>query len=777
MRVDELEISDRVAEALMAEGFINLHPPQAEAIPQALQGHNLVAAIPTASGKSLIGYIPALQLMTEKGKKVLYIVPLKALASEKKEDFDRFSSLGIRSVLSTGDLDSDDKGIEDADVIIATSEKADSMIRHGSRWMDQVGLVIADEIHMIHDPGRGPTLEVTLTKLMRRNRDLQIIALSATMSNAFDLAEWLHARLVESDWRPIPLKEGVFYNGRIEFDDRTSREVPPCVDDVWSLVSQAVTDGGQALIFVNARRSTEALAVNYSKQMGKLAGRQLSQKEISILEGEAETTATGKKLSSCVKCGIAFHNAGLTYRQRKFVEDGFRKGDIKCIVATPTLAAGINLPARRVIVRDTTRYETNYGNSPISVMEVKQMCGRAGRPGYDPYGEAVLIAKSDSDFNHLMEDYIDHDTERLTSKLFNEKVLRSHVLGLLATNDADSCESIIDFLKETFFGTVSQLFGIESVVDGIVNSLIEEDMAKADGDSIRATSFGKRVSDLYIDPSSASILKEAVVNINSDTEILPILLAAAMTPDVLGMYPKKSDLDRLNSEADAIWDKMLVNPDDIEDYDLEYLNSDLKVALLTLDWIEEMDEDTITDTMGIGPGDIRVKVDMMDWIIYAMSEIAYMFNPMAIKKIRPLMTRVRYGVKEELMDLVSFRGVGRSRARALFNHGIKDRSDVKAISESDLASIPGIGPALAAKMKQQAGGRSETVQSYTPSEEEALMAEMAAEYGEPAVQTEIAEAAPKTAPAKQKQANDGPKQTNLSDFWNRRSPIVLATDA
>ena len=287
MRVDELAISDRVAEALMAAGFVNLHPPQAEAIPIALEGHNLVAAIPTASGKSLIGYIPALQMIVERGKKVLYIVPLKALASEKKDDFDRYSSLGIKSHMSTGDLDSDDKYISDADVIVATSEKADSMIRHGSNWMDQVGLVIADEIHMIHDPGRGPTLEVILTKLMRRNRDLQIIALSATMSNAFDLAEWLHARLVESDWRPIPLKEGVFYNNEIEFDDRTKREVPPDKEEIWSLIEQAVKDGGQSLVFVNSRRSTEALAVKYCKKMSALANRQSTRHRLRQLQLES----------------------------------------------------------------------------------------------------------------------------------------------------------------------------------------------------------------------------------------------------------------------------------------------------------------------------------------------------------------------------------------------------------------------------------------------------------------------------------------------------------
>ena len=762
MRVDELDVSDSVAEALMEAGYVNLHPPQAEAIPIALQGHNLVVAIPTASGKSLIGYVPALDMMVRKGKKVLYIVPLKALASEKKDDFEKFSKLGIKAHLSTGDLDSDDKNLQDADIIVATSEKADSMIRHGSTWMEQVGLVIADEVHMIHDPGRGPTLEVILTKLMRRNRDLQIIALSATMSNAFDLAEWLHAKLVESDWRPIPLKEGVYYDGRIQFDDRTSRDVEPDGEEIWGLVKQAILDGGQSLIFVNSRRSTEALAVKYSKKMSELAGRTLSQADEVLLEGDAESTATGRKLSSCVKCGIAFHNAGLTYRQRKYVEDNFRNGQIKCIVATPTLAAGINLPARRVIVRDTTRYETNYGNSPISVMEIKQMCGRAGRPGYDPYGEAVLVAKSETDKEHLMEDYVEHDTERLTSKLFNEKILRSHVLGLLATGDADSRDSIIDFLKETFFGTVSQLFGIESVVDGIVRSLVEEDMAKENGEDIRITSFGKRVSDLYIDPASASILREAVTKIDDDTEDLPILLAAAMTPDVLGMYPKKADTDRLNAVGDEVWDHMLVDPEDIEDYDEEYFNSDLKVALLINDWIEETDEDTLTDTMGIGPGDIRSKIDMMDWIIYAMSEIAYMFNPSAIKKIRPLMTRVRYGVKEELIDLVAFRGVGRNRARILFNHGIRSRSDIAAIDESELANIPKIGSVLASKMKDQAGGRMEIVENITPSEEEAMFEEMAADYGE--APAPVAEEKPKKQSKKKKEEEDGHKQTNLFDF-------------
>ncbi len=704
MRFDELDIPDSVSDALREKGFINLHPPQAEAIPIALEGHNLVVSVPTASGKSIIGYIPALKKVLNERKKVLYIVPLKALASEKRDDLDMFSHLGYKVAMSTGDLDSDDGGIKDADIVVATSEKADSMIRHGSRWIDSVGLVIADEIHMIHDPGRGPTLEVTLTKLMRRNPNIQIIALSATISNATDLAVWLDAKLVWSDWRPVPLREGVYFDGEITFDDLKKKEVPAEKEPIWALIKQTVEEGGQCLVFVNARRSTESLAVKFSDNMAKYAKRELTKQESNILEGGAEPTALGKKLALCVSCGTAFHNAGLTYKQRKYVEDNFRSGNIKCIIATPTLAAGINLPARRVIVRDTGRFEANAGMVPISVMEVKQMCGRAGRPGYDPYGEAVLIAKNLRDSDHLMDDYIMRDTERLTSKLGNEVTLRSHILGLVATGDASTDEEIVEFLHSTFYGSTSSLFGVESVVESVTNFLAKEEMIEKNGISLRILPFGKRISDLYIDPKSAVILRDAVKNIKDNTDEFTILMAVAMTPDVMGLYPKKSDENRLNTLANEYEDRLLYEPFEEPDFAYEIFLGALKVSAMTEDWISEVPEDIMTDSLGIGPGDVRSRVDMMNWIMYSMSEIAYIFAPDAIRLIRPLLIRIKYGVKEELADLVSFRGVGRTRGRTLYNAGYRNKSDIIAAKESDLSSLQRIGKSLAKSLKNQAGG-------------------------------------------------------------------------
>ena len=700
MRTDELDLPKEAIDSLIEQGFVELHPPQAEAIPKVLEGKSLVASIPTASGKSLIGYCAALKKILVEAKHVLYIVPLKALASEKKDDFDRFSHLGIKVGISIGDLDSDDRKLGDADVIVATSERADSLMRHGSRWIESVGLVIADEIHMLHDPGRGPTLEVSLTKMRRRNPGLQIIALSATISNANDLAQWLDAELVRSDWRPIKLREGIYYDGRIDFTDGSVTEIEHDKEEVLALIMDMLRSGGQCIVFVNSRRSTEALATRYCNAIASLGAYSLSDDDRRILEGDSEVTAVGRKLVSCVKYGIAFHHAGLTSEQRHYIESHFREGTLRVIVATPTLAAGINLPARRVIIRDTTRFESS-GNTPIPVMEIKQMCGRAGRPGFDPYGEAILVAKNPEDSRHLLIDYLESDSEFITSKLGNERVLKMHILGLIATEEVSSVDDIIDFLRESFYGSQSALYGIEGAVENVVDYLVEEGMAKDDDGIIGPLPFGKRVSDLYIEPESAVILRDALEKYTDDADDLVILHAVASTPDVLGMYPKKNDRNNLMGIAARYADEFLIEVPDEADHFYEYFLSDLKTAYMVLEWISEREEDHIIEAMGIGPGDIRARVDSMEWLTYAMIEIANIFRPEAVKRLRRLLTRIKYGVREELIDLVSMRGVGRARARTLYDNGIRNRNDIAAADFYTIANLPRIGNALAKSLKMQ----------------------------------------------------------------------------
>lgn len=702
MRVDELELPDGVARLLQEEGIVELHPPQAEAVPHALDGKNLMLAIPTASGKSLVAYLAALKHVLERGGKALYIVPLRALAAEKFDDLKKFETLGLKVAMSAGDLDSPDPDLDNFDIIVATSEKADSLLRHQSAWLHRITLVVADEVHLIHDPSRGPTLEVTLTKFRKLNPSLQIIALSATIKNAREVADWMGAELVTSEWRPTPLKEGVYFGGEVVFTDNTRREVPAGKDILWSLVTDSIAEGGQCLIFVNTRRSTESVATKFAKLASEVMGEPAMDGVDELVGDHGEQTTIGRTLRSCVKKGVAFHHAGLTNEQRRFVESNFKKGKIKCIVATPTLAAGINLPARRVIIRDVFRFE-NGGQAAIPVMEIKQMCGRAGRPRFDPYGEAVLIAKTEEERRFLQDNYLLGEPEEIYSKLGSEPVLRAHVLATLATGTASSRDSLMDFLNSTFFAYQTTMVGLEEATDNVLVFLQEEGMIRSEDDRLIPTFFGRRVSDLYIDPLTATKLRDALKNFKPGGSPFGMLHAVCSSPDMLTMYLKRSDYEWVE-ETYALRESelLLPPPDDLDEFDF-YL-AELKTACSIDDWIMEMEEDELLKKYGIGPGDLRNKVDVSEWLIYSMRELSNIFNKDAYPVLTELMTRLRYGVRPELLDLVRLRGVGRARARSLYNHGVRSAEDIRNVDPRRLARLPKIGDAVSKSLIEQVGG-------------------------------------------------------------------------
>jgi len=196
-----------------------LRPAQEKAIKGGLlDGKNLLVCTPTASGKTLIAELAALKSIIEGKGKAIYIVPLKALASEKYKDFKKRYD-GIAKVgLSIGDLDSADSYLIDYDIIVTSNEKLDSLIRHHAPWLSLISTIIIDEIHLLNDPGRGPTLEILITILRQLLKNAQIIALSATIGNPEELAEWLNAELIKDDWRPVKLDKGVYLDGEIEFE-------------------------------------------------------------------------------------------------------------------------------------------------------------------------------------------------------------------------------------------------------------------------------------------------------------------------------------------------------------------------------------------------------------------------------------------------------------------------------------------------------------------------------------------------------------------------------
>jgi helicase len=679
-----------VADFLRADGIEELYPPQAAAVEAGItDGESLVASVPTASGKTLVAELAMLSSV-HRGGTALYVVPLRALASEKKAEFERWEALDaeIEVGISTGNYESSEEWLASTDVVVATSEKVDSLVRNGASWIEDLTCVVADEVHLVDDPNRGPTLEVTLAKLRRINPSLQVIALSATVDNADEVADWLDAELVQSDWRPVDLRTGVHYGGAITFDDDSQREVPVGRGEraTAALVDDALDEGGSSLVFVNSRRNAEAAA----RRQADVTADHLTPAEREDLAalaedvGDVSDTETSEDLAAVVRNGAAFHHAGLSGEHRSLVEDAFRDRLLKVICATPTLAAGVNTPSRRVIVRDWRRYDGEFGGmKPLDVLEVHQMFGRAGRPGLDPYGEAVLLAKDHDAMDELFDRYVHADPEPVQSKLAREPAMRTHLLATVASGFARTRSGLLDFLDRTLYAAQADDTGrLETVVDNVIEYLVANDFVERDGESVAATALGHTVSRLYLDPMSAAEIVDGLREADDPTP-LGLYHLVCRTPDMYELYLKSGDRETYTELCYERESEFLGRvPSEFEDVRFEEWLSALKTAKLLEDWAREVDEDRVTERYGVGPGDVRGKVDTAEWLLGAAERLATELDLDCVVAVREAKKRVADGVREELLDLVGVRGVGRKRARRLYEAGVESRADLREAEKS-----------------------------------------------------------------------------------------------
>ena len=689
-----------------------LYPPQKEAMEVIERNESLLMSVPTAAGKTVVAY-NALMKAVKEGKKGIFLVPLRALAWEKVtelRDICKNILNGAKIGVSVGDFDKV-RGLSKYDIIVATSERADSLIRHNPSWLTEVGCLVSDEIHLINDSNRGPTLEVTLSKFREINPEIQIIGLSATVSNSKEVAKWLEATLVESDFRPVPLKKGICIANEIEWDGSEFKRID--IDGTEGIALDNLPD--QCLVFVNTRRSAEAQA----KRLGMLIGKRLTSEETEALKtytnelksGADEVTSVDSNLTKLIERGVAYHHAGLTNRQRQLIEKGFREKRIKALCATPTLAAGVNLPAKRVIIRDLTRWDSSFqSNQPLPVLEIQQMLGRAGRPGFDVDGEGVLIAKNKDHKAQIIETYFEGETEPVLSRLGSEPALRTHLLSLIASGTISTTEEMHSFLKKTLFGAQGELWRTQHRINKVLDFLDKEDLIEIEGkvegefipanaplqEKLKATAFGKKVSQLYIDPLSGVIIRRALES-EVPANPLGLLHTIARTPDIYSLYVRKNEMETylthlMQMEAD------LMLPPPVEHTELEFYLWDLKTALLLMDWVEETPEEHLMKRYSTTPGDIRAKVETAGWILYSMSELSELLSPNTTKMVAELEIRIANGVRKELLPLLEIDSIGRVRARSLFNAGFTSQSSIREAKPSELSEIPGIGSKLADKL-------------------------------------------------------------------------------
>lgn len=380
-------------------------------------------------------------------------------------------------------------------------------------------------------------------------------------------------------------------------------------------------------------------------------------------------------------------------------------------------SAGLDLPAYRVIMRDLKRF-TQRGMQFIPVLEYLQMVGRAGRPKYDTIGEAITIASKEGEADLIEEQYINGEPEEIFSKLAVEPVLRTYLLSLISTKFLRDKDKIMEFFSKTFWAyQFEDMQKLQSIIEKMLHQLQEWKFIQSNdtGDGFLsadeygiikfdATPIGKRVAELYLDPLTADHLIKCCERAKNKT--IEAFSLIQMISHTLEMRPllsiRKADYEIIDETLLEYGHVLLDNEPNQYDYEFPEFQASIKTALFMQRWIEEMDEEFLFQKFAIRPGEIKAKLDKAEWLLYSTEEICRLKEEHSfISEIRKLRTRLKYGVKEELIPLLKLKNIGRTRARVLFRNNIKDIAGIKKIDLTSLSQI--LGKKLAADVKNQVG--------------------------------------------------------------------------
>lgn len=489
-----------------------------------------------------------------------------------------------------------------------------------------------------------------------------------------------------------------------------------------NIALDTINKNKQALVFCNTRRSAESAAEKLAHLI-KDNKEEWDNLNNTLLKVLSMPTKQCRRLALCARKGIAFHHAGLALKQRKIIEDNFKKGLIKVICTTPTLAFGINMPAFRAVIKDLKRYGGRWGMDWIPTLEYHQMAGRAGRPDYnDEYGEAICIANTEKDKEDILDKFINAPPENIYSKLAVEPVLRTYCLSLIATEFAKSKEELVNFFKKTFYGhQYGDMQKIEQIISKILLYLEEWEFIKyskkdfvsaneINSDLIEITMLGERVAQLYLDPYTAfqiiTALRRATQKLTTEFSFIQLALSTLELRPLSTVRVK--EIDKIEAELSEVSTELLVlEPSVFEpEYD-EFLKS-IKTSLALKDWMDEMHEEHILEEYNIAPGELHLKRNLCDWILYASEEIAQLLSfTQLIKTIRKSRFRLDKGIREELIPLVRIKNIGRIRARTLYRNGIKNVGDIKKVDFTKLSQL--LGRKTAENLKKQVGIKVEKI--------------------------------------------------------------------
>ncbi|SCG85318.1 ATP-dependent DNA helicase Hel308 [Methanobacterium congolense] len=640
---------------------------------------NYIIAIPTASGKTLLGVMAALNTVL-KGGKAVYAVPLISIQNEKVKEFKAFEKFGIKV----------GKHPSSSDIAVMVFESFDAVTRFSWNTLREIDLLIIDEFHMIGEYSRGPTIECAITRSRILNPSMRMVALSATLQNMPELSSWMDAHVVQHDYRPVPLYKDVLTTEELGLKNKN--------DVILKILNQSMEEESQALVFVSTRRFTESLANHIA---GKIK-RKLPAEKKKVFKEVAEKildvpkrrgtlpTAVCLKLAECVESGVAFHHAGLFDKQKEIIEDEFRAGNLLMITATPSLMYGVNLPSKNVVIRDYTRW-TGQGPQPIPVFDYEQMSGRAGRPGYDDEGYSYLIAKSVDEAFNLKDHYIYGEIETTNSKLIeNRDAVYKQIITQVASSLAKSPQEILEFFNDTFYGfqmshnEYMSAFSAESMeydLKEALDFLMQNGIIRATPDGLKATDFGMLIAKSNYTVETAVKLREFARS--GDIEPEKLLYEIARTPDIpvitfKGRKSKDPVRERLSKAGIFAVDMGLAEA----------------TAATLMEWLDERSEYEIENAFNVYAASTRrtsYEASLLVKFFRKICEVLGIYT--GLNELDTLSARLYYGVKEDLVPMVlSIKRLGRRRARALVD---AFGTDLRYVSREELLRIEGIGPKTA----------------------------------------------------------------------------------
>lgn len=645
---------------------------------------NYIISIPTASGKTVLGILPALKTILNGGKAV-YAAPLLSIQNEKVKEFKSFEKHGIKV----------GKHPSNSDLSVMVFESFDALTRFSWNVLREVDTLIIDEFHMIGEYSRGPTLESAITRAKIINPSLRIIALSATLKNIDEIEQWLDGKTVEHDYRPVPLNKEVL--DAEMFNTKNKNDV------IVKIVEKAIEDNSQALSFVSTRRFTESLATYVAKKIDKKTTKEQKQKfkqvadkllEVPKKKGSLPTT-TCLKLAEAAEKGVVFHHAGLFNEQKEIIEDEFRNGNILMITATPSLMYGVNLPSKYVVIRDHTRWTSN-GPASIPVFDYEQMSGRAGRPQYDDVGYSYLVAKTMDEAFDLEARYVNGEIELTNSKLIDNKdAIYKQIIAQIASSLSKNLDDLNDFFGKTLYGFQMKnnpsmsMFAQDSLnweLESALEFLLQNGIIRATPEGLKTTDFGNLIAKSNYAVETAVKIKEYVSTMEK-LNPAEMIYALAETPDLplisfKGRKSKDPVRDKL-SEC-GLFAVDIGNPE--------------ATAVSLIEWIDERNEYEIENAYNVYSASTRRSAYEASRLVkFAKNTLEVLGNYSNLKDMDYLSARLYYGVKEDIIPLVvGVKRLGRKRARLLMKTFGDNLSEA---SEKELQKVEGIGPKLAGKVK------------------------------------------------------------------------------